>query len=173
MRSLFLCFFILVSTVVSGQMFVLHPVLGDTISREEKINYLLFPEIDDTVFNYAIVDSIESTVIVKVETNSGLLELSLTEQEVQTYRANISKLAAFYTNDEEESVTKSVLIKKDSTVSMKGAFIGEKQQEQINKQVKRDMRLQNDNERQEMYKQGLETSPGSIELFSGKRRKKK
>lgn len=160
--------------MVVGQRIVLHEALGDTISIQEKQQFLLFPQVADTAFRYAVIDSVSDKAVVTFGLTRGIMEKeSFDWPAFLAMRTQVSKLVAFYQGQLPEGQEKSILTSKDSTVSLEGKWINQDNINQMNKTVRQESRLQRDAERQQMYKQGLETSPTSIEIFSGGKRKKK
>lgn len=172
--SLFFISFFFIQLGVA-QQFVLHKAVGDTISLDEKQQYVLFTDIPDNEMLFAVLDSNASFVEVHITTNKREnFTKQLTWKEVDEMRMQIAKLAAYFAGELIGPDQKSVLTQKDTTISLEGKLLDTKSQEAINEAVRRDIKISEDATRQQLYKQGLETSPGSIELFStGKRKKKK
>lgn len=50
--KLFFLFLMSFSCFSQSNIFVLHSVIGDTINKQEKKDYFLFPELNDSIFNY-------------------------------------------------------------------------------------------------------------------------
>jgi hypothetical protein len=56
MRYLFTAVFLIVSAFILAQgVYPLHPSVGDTIDLNEKLDYSLFPKVDNNNFVYAII----------------------------------------------------------------------------------------------------------------------
>jgi hypothetical protein len=56
MRYLFTAVFLIVSAFISAQgVYPLHPSVGDTIDLNEKLDYSLFPKVDNNNFIYAVI----------------------------------------------------------------------------------------------------------------------
>lgn len=168
----FISFFVIQFCV--AQHFVLHQAIGDTISLDEKQQYVLFTDLPDNEMLFAVLDSHENFVEVHFTKTSGdNSSKQLTWKEVEETRQQIIKLVAYFAGELQADEQKSILTQKDSTISLEGKLLDARSQEEINKAVRRDAKINQDATRQQLYKQGLETSPGSIELFSGGKRKKK
>ena len=80
-------------------IFVLHPILGDTIDAVEKTDYLLFPEINDSIFNYCIIKNRIGwfNVCVYLKEDS-IITFQLDSSEINQYKVNIDKLYDYYSN---------------------------------------------------------------------------
>jgi hypothetical protein len=158
-----------------AQHFVLHKAVGDTITLDEKQQYVLFTDIPDEGVSYMLLDSSEVFVNAQVyKLDNTVISQQILWEEIEVMRLQIEKLVAYFAGELEGTDQKSVLTQKDSTISLEGKLLNEKSQEAINEAVRRDVKINQDATRQQLYKQGLETSPGSIELFStGKQKKKK
>jgi len=77
---------------------ILHQVVGDTISLKEKIDYLLFPEIADTNFNYGLVRYINTSYYIISYFKSDSLIRQIDSTDIYNYHKNIEKLYAYYSN---------------------------------------------------------------------------
>lgn len=160
--------------VSCAQHFVLHSAVGDTINQEEKQQFVLFSDVPDNDMLFAVMDSTEHYVELHVTmVNGNKLTQQYIWSEIAELKKQVDKLVAYYSGNIEMEVQPSILTQKDTTISLAGKLIDEQSQEEINKAVRRDVKINQDATRQQLYKEGLESSPGSIELFSGGKRKKK
>ena len=139
-------------------------------------DYPVFSNYINQPIAYAVVDSgvqIQLKVMYSEQNKEQVYVIEREElQEARTHIQKIYQVTHF--PDSVNAKQPSILVKKDSTASLKGKLIDEEQQKLINQQVRQDARLNRDARQQELFKQGLETSPGgSIELFNGRKLKKK
>ena len=85
-----LFFFSWMQCISQDSLFILHPILGEVIDKNEKKDYLLFPEIADSIFNYGYIQHAGN----KYCLNSYLLSDSLLSRiidtaEIQQYKINV------------------------------------------------------------------------------------
>ncbi len=75
----------------------LHPVIGDTISQNEKILFLLFPDIPDSSFQYATLQhKTDSIFILDEYVSNQHNKKELCFNELNYYKENIDKLLTYY-----------------------------------------------------------------------------
>ena len=104
-------FIILINLILSlgfqcksqDSLFVLHPIIGEIIDRNEKIDYLLFPEIKDSIFNYCSIKHEGDKYFVNshlVSDSINIIQLNISE--INQYQKNIDKLYDYYSSQPEE-----------------------------------------------------------------------
>ena len=139
------------------QVFVLHHLVGDTIEKNEKLKYILFPEIDIADFEYCYLITSNGEYFIKTytQTESVIIQKTDTAAINQNIR-NLNKLEAYFAQkdscDSQLSTTQNLQINAPMTVT--APLIGNETKVKIKKEVRRDSRLKNDAERQKNKKMG-------------------
>lgn len=147
-------------------LFVLHPLVGDTIDKAEKMNYFLFPSLKNDDFKCCyIIRSNDHFFVNSYTWNDSLSIRQIDTTEIRQYIVNIDKFHAFYLNraknDSLRKNKKFDLNFKDPVSSYNNEqLVGEQSRERIIKEVNRDNRMKSDVERANQTKQGTD-------LFSG------
>jgi len=176
---------ILIVIVISFQcyaqdrLFVLHSLVGDTINRNEKLNYLLFSEINDSDFKYCTITHSNDGYFVHTTTindSVAIKQVDLTE--IREIVVKLDKVMEYYSaqakQDSLKSANKLTLDFKDKNPNFKmDNIVGEDAKDRIFKEVRSENRIKGDAERLELREQGTErlTGNGRIEFY--KRRKKR
>lgn len=174
---LFVFGFCSVNLHAQDSLIVLHKVVGDTIGKNEKRQYLLFPEIPDSTFEYCTISQKNGIYFITSRFRNNLT--SATETNASTlngYKVNIEKLHEYYYNKAHPGASvapennfkakpENHLDKKVATPALTD--------EQKN-EIRRDARLKSDAEQMHNFKKGTEMNPGgNIELFNANTKKKK
>ena len=176
---LLIVMFVCVSGYSQSNLFVLHPQVGDTISKTEKIKFVLFPEIDNQNFQSGTITySAEGYFLhYKIQGNE-IATKQLSDSEINQYRINLDKLNEYYTNlsknDSLKDKVKSVVEIKDiNDGKINQNLINDETKNKISQEAIRDARMKEDAEQLNQIKKGNDiTGGGYIELF-GKKKKKK
>jgi hypothetical protein len=175
---------LLIAIVISFQcfsqdhLFVLHSLVGDTINQNEKLNYLLFRDINDSDFKYCTIihtkdgyfvhtRRIDDSVVIKQVDSTEIGEAIVKLDKVMEYYSTQTK------QDSLKNAKKLTLDFKDKDSNFKiDNIVGEDAKERIFKEVRSENRMKGDAERLELREQGTErlTGAGRIEFY--KRRKK-
>ncbi len=75
----------------------LHPIIGDTISQNEKILFLLFPDIPDSSFQFGTLkQNVDSAFFLDEFVSNQHYKKELTINEINKYKENIDKLLTYY-----------------------------------------------------------------------------
>jgi hypothetical protein len=92
--------FLHINTFSQDDILILHPCIGDTIDNIEKNKYLLFPEINDTLFRYAFIKHIGNEYLLYANLKNSNHEFvkQLDSLEIQLYAINIAKLNEYYSS---------------------------------------------------------------------------
>ena len=108
MRYLFTAVFLIVSTFISAQgLYPLHPSVGDTIDLNEKLDYSLFPKVENNDFVYAIIDfnnnnfQLYTLLEEIIDEETGLVlayrdSLILKQKQIIEEQQKIQKINAYY-----------------------------------------------------------------------------
>lgn len=155
-------------------IFILHPSVGAVIDKNEKMNYILFPEIADTSFQYCFIKPLKgSYCIFSYFRNDSLSISSVDSLDLVKYQTNISKLNEYFSNQSKPDSLKSTdQVKKDNQ-TMKYDILSPNTIKDIKDETRRDARLKDDEERMNRYRKGNELAPVDIYLFDLFSKKKK
>ncbi len=162
-------------------LFALHPLVGDTIDKAEKMNYYLFPSIKNDDFEYCYITQSDDQFFVNSYTlNDSISIQQIDTSEIKQYKVNLDKFVAFYLNR-----AKNDSLKRAEKIDLyfngvnpnynNEQLVGEQSRERISKEVRRDNRMQSDAERAGRIKQGSDIFDGGahFEFFSTGKKKKK
>jgi len=171
--------FIVFSSYSQNNLFVLHPLVGDTISKTEKIKFLLFPEIDNQNFLNGTITHSEEGYFLHYQTSGNKIDTKqISDSEISQYQVNLGKLDEYYSNlgknDSIKGKAKSVMeIEGEKDGKINKSLINDETKNRISQEAIRDARMKEDAERFDQIKKGNDISGGGyIELF-GKKKKKK
>ncbi len=177
--TLLIGLFVVFTCYSQNNLFVLHPLVGDTISQAEKIKFVLFPEIsNEDFFNGTLTHSAEGYFLHYQTKGNAITMKQISDSDINQYQINLGKLDEYYSNLNKNDSTK---IKVKSVVEIKGDQEGKLNKELINDETKnrisqeaiRDTRMKEDAERYDQIRKGNDITGGAyIELF-GKKKKKK
>lgn len=155
-------------------LFVLHPIIGEIIDRNEKIDYLLFPEINDSIFSYCQIKQVEDKFFVNSYLSSdSIIIVQLNVSEINQYQKNIDKLYDYYSSQPEaDSLNdlKVLILKEGNSFQIIDILID---YDKISNEARAEERMREDAERLRLQKQGGESSGVIIDFDYIRRNKKK
>jgi hypothetical protein len=167
--------------LAQDSLFILHPLVGDTIDKTEKLNYLLFPSIKNVDFKYCYIILSNHQFFVNSHTLSDSVNIQpIDSAEIRQYIVNLDKFLAYYSNK-----AKNDSLKQAGKIDLNfngynsnynnGQLVGEQSKERIIKEVERDNRMKSDVERANQTKQGLDLLGGGayLQFFRIGNKKKK
>lgn len=158
---------------------VLHPLVGDTIDKNEKIKYLLFPEINASDFKYGTISRTGNGYVLRYfDEKNNELSQSLDSSSFRQYRINLEKLNDYYSNQEKGDTLKvrekSILEQRsDRSHELKSKFVDDKTKDDISKEAIRNARLKDDAERRKQFENGNDLTGGGAYIEFSKKKKKK
>lgn len=155
-------------------LFVLHPIVGEIIDRNEKIDYLLFPEINDSLFNYCQIKQVEEKFIVNSYfVSDSTVTILLNISDINQYQKNIDKLYDYYSRQPEvDSLSNlKVLIQKEGNSFQIINIVIDNNN--LSNEARAEERLRDDAERLRLQKQGGEASGVIIDFDYIRKNKKK
>lgn len=171
-----LIFIVIKSGIAFSQdtIFILHPSVGAVIDKNEKMNYLLFPEIKDTTFQYCFIKPLKGSYCLFSYFHNDSLSISNVDSlELVDYQTNISKLTEYFSNQSKpDSIQTTDQVKKENEI-MKYDILSPNTIKDIKNETRRDARLKEDEERMNRYRKGNELAPVDIYLFDLFSKKKK
>lgn len=74
----------------------LHPSVGDTLEQIEKLDYSLFPFIDNEPFDYGVIGFEGESFVLKIHTESANWKQKLSQEQIIEAQQNIEKINAYY-----------------------------------------------------------------------------
>ncbi len=159
----FLTVFLLNLNVYSQKnLYVLHPLVGDTIDKIEKIQYMLFQEIADSNFRHCYLTFSDGEYFVNTCTLNGSIHITQVDSSlINRYKVNIEKLNQYYLTrakndtgkiDKKMSIDDEIL--KVSNTNDK--ILTPNTKDKILNDIRNTNRLNNDAERAKNFKQGTD-----------------
>ncbi|PWE00862.1 hypothetical protein [Marinilabilia rubra] len=115
--SAMLLVFFFVSPAISQKPVVLHPEVGDTIDLIEKLDYLLFTQVPDSLFDQGVLRKDGENYQLAVWHDTDIEKYDISIEDFESYAGNIEKLSAYYKRQKEKLEAgnkKSLVIKRDS-----------------------------------------------------------
>ena len=157
-----------ISCYAQRDIFILHPLVGDTIDKNEKLNYFLFPKTDNADFKFCFITHSNDQFFVNSHyVNDSVSIQPIDTTEIRQYMVNLDKFLAYYLNKERnDSLNKAKVLNRDFK-DLNGPYkndqlVGKQSLERINKEVERDNRMKTDVENANLTKQGLNLSGGGM-----------
>lgn len=137
----FLMTFFISTPVISQKQVELHPQVGDTIDLIEKLDYLLFTEIPDSLFDHGALTQNGEDYQLKVWHDGNTSEYGISDEEFEKYSGNVEKLSTYYQQQKEKlqaATQKSLVIKSDSIPpGLDIEWMSEKQKSKMIKESRR------------------------------------
>lgn len=169
---LFFCI-LLIQNVNSQNVYPLHPSVGDTIDVTEKLDYSLFPEIENSGFQYATIQFKKNKFILEIverdiDKETGLeIETSygqdLSQEKIIEEQQKIQKINAYYKYLAEEATKPkkqpTQAIQKSVPIRFEGAM-----SEKMKKEARMNLRLKEDSRRMQEFEMGLRPREVRIEF---------
>lgn len=139
---LFLVFVLFALPLKSQQPVVLHPVVGDTIDLIEKLDYLLFSDVPDSLFEQGVLVSKEQGYQLTVRNGEGISEFDVSREEFRMLSENVEKLSAYYqqkaAKNDASAKENSPLITRDSIpMGLNIEWMSEQQIKKMTKESRR------------------------------------
>jgi len=159
-----LFFFTLINGIAAQTYYPLHPAIGDTIDKLEKLDYSLFPKVDNKSYQFAMIlfdnDRYQIDVI---DTAGNSNRLAVSKEELIEAQQNIEKINKYYrlmaSEQTKESHQKSSLVNKKYPIRLEGPMT-----EQMRKEARMHVRLKEDARRRNEFKQGVGTNSLYLEF---------
>jgi hypothetical protein len=175
-------FIILINLILSigiqcrsqDSLFVLHPLVGDVIDRNEKIDYLLFPEINDSLFSYCQIKQVEERFfVISHLVSDSVITIQLNISEINQYNKNIDKLHEYYSSQPDEDTLinlKALILKEGNSFQIIDITIDS---DKLSNETRAEDRLRDDADRLRLQKQGSDAGGIYIDFDYIKKKKKK
>ncbi|HAH25285.1 MAG TPA: hypothetical protein DCL77_16275 [Prolixibacteraceae bacterium] len=157
----------------------MHSLVGDTIDRNEKLNYFLFPEINDSDFKFCTITPLKDEYAINIHTiNESVTIRKIDSIQMRQTILRLDKVAAYYANQEKKDSTKSVKIlpgdlKDLPSTRIQNPILGSDIKETIFQQARTSNRMKSDVERHQEALKGTDMFGDGAEIQFFKRHKKK
>jgi hypothetical protein len=133
--------FFISTPVISQKQVELHPQVGDTIDLIEKLDYLLFTEIPDSLFDHGTLTQNGENYQLKVWHDNEVDKYDVSVEKFEQYAGNVKKLSTYYQRQKEKlqaATKKSLVIKRDSIPpGLDIEWMSEKQKSKMIKESRR------------------------------------
>lgn len=164
---LFLFYFVVSPALSFGQEdrhYVLHPSVGDTIERLEKLDYSLFPFLENDAFEMATIgfENESFFILAEYDNSDSSLHRLLTQEEIIVAQQTIEKINAFYRRQAKEAEKSTPPINMVERIPNKRATLNAPMNEKMLKDVRMYQRLREDEIRRQEFING--TRPNQIHI---------
>ena len=157
MKMLLLLLSLLSCLLIKAQTYPLHPSIGDTIDRNEKLDYSLFPSIANQYFELATISFEEDSfyLVIAFKNLDSTQKMLLSKAALIQAQQNIEKVNQYYrykANQPKDtnSYKSSLGEHKSRPIRMDGPMT-----EQMKKEARMNIRLREDERRRREYEQGI------------------
>lgn len=169
---------IIVNGFAQNHLFILSPVVGDTIDRTEKLDYMLFPDVNDSTFKYCYITKSTNRYFVNTVTQSDSVFVQEVDSlRIKSYQENIEKLSEYYSNLEKQDSIKNaekltLMPQITNSHQVNNQLINQQDRKLIIDKVRQANRLQEDAERHQQVLDGNDIFGDGMRVeFRTKKRK--
>jgi hypothetical protein len=163
--SSFFLFYLLIKSVNSQPYYPLHPSVGDTIDRIEKLDYALFPKIENPELLHCFIDfeNDQYFLLAFYQGKQEAQKIGLTQEEIVEAQQNIEKINAYYLRKRRSDSLQAIKDEYPNKPSGKApVLMNGSLSEQAKKEARMYRRLQEDRRRMENHRRGIQ--PNEIRL---------
>ncbi len=166
----------LLNSFTQDTLLILHPVVGDTIDKNDKIDFSLFPEIDNSTFAYCFIKYSEKKFYLNSYTLAGPVSARpIDTTEIRQYMNNINILVDYYANEIKRDSIKNnenpSLSLNDRKPSPNPNIISHDTRNKIKFEMYQNERLKSDAERMKLNKQGSDIFGNGMRVEWSKRKR--
>lgn len=163
---LLLSFFCIIVLSISAQdVYPLHPTVGDTIDKYEKLDYSLFPSVKNNNFQFAVILYETDQFYLETASDSFLYKYPISQAEIVEQQQNIEKINAYYRLKEADtSQTEELILKDERPTGKDPVYLNEQLKKQISKDARMRVRLKEDRERMLQNQRGIPNNQLHIEF---------
>ena len=163
MKRILLVLFFLSFKLTAQDVYPLHPSIGDTLDLLEKLDYSLFPEVENNGFQYALITyRTDAFFLTSHFDNDSVASTKLDQETIIEAQQNIEKVNAYYRYlKEKETTEKNSTIHTDKAppIRLEGPM-----SDKMRKEARMNVRLQEDARRMQEFQQGLRPRELHIEF---------
>ncbi len=181
MKKLLYVFAFLFLPLVNGlsqdTLLILHPVVGDTIDKNDKIDFSLFPEIDNSTFKHCFIKYSAKKFYLNSFTLTGSSAIRpIDTTEIRQYMKNIDILVDYYASeikrDSAERAGKVTLnLNNPNPNNVNPRLISNDTRNKIIYEMYQNERLKADAERMKLDKQGLDVLGNGMRVEWSRRKR--
>lgn len=151
--------------VDAQDIYPLHPTVGDTIDKFEKLDYSLFPSVGNENFDFAIIRYHNGNYFLETKTDSLTEKLALSKELIIEQQQNIEKINAYYRlKAADTSKTKAIYLDENRPTGKEPVYLNEQLKKQISKDARMRIRLQEDRRRMLENQRGIQNNQLHIEF---------
>lgn len=96
-------FFAIPNCIAQNNVITIHPSVGDTIDRTEKIKYMLFEKIENDIYLFSVISRYKQDTTIIHFKRSDTVKLKITDGEIISIIYNIDRLNVYYNSGEATS----------------------------------------------------------------------
>lgn len=166
----------LANSFTQDTLLILHPVVGDTIDKNDKIDFSLFPEIDNSTFKHCFISYSAKKFNLNSYTLAGSVAVRpIDTTEIRQYMNNINILVDYYANEIKRDSIKNnenpSLSLNDRKPDLNRNLISTDTRNKIKFEMYQNERLKSDAERMKLKKQGSDIFGNGMHVEWSKRKK--
>ncbi len=139
MRAILILVFITICLSVFSQdkLIVLHPVVGDTIDKQEQQNFVLFSDIVNQDFISATIHCENLKYVMRINSILGLVIVNIKKEDIDENSQHVDKLVRYFkTLDEKKDSLNINLRTAESWPKFQSEFLNEAQKKKIAKEAR-------------------------------------
>lgn len=144
--------------------YLLHPSVGNTIERQEKLDCSLFPFLENDDFEMAVIGYEDQAyfILAKYSDIDTMSRKLLDQEQIVNAQRNIEKINAFYRRQAKAQTEESPSINMMKQQANSKATLNAPMSEQIKKDIRMNQRLRDDEIRRQEFMNG--TRPNQIHI---------
>lgn len=154
--------------LASGQVYYpLHPSIGDTLDRMEKLDYALFPKVKNPNLSYCLInfEANEYQLLAFYQEKNEPIKHLLVREEIIEAQRNIEKINAFYRRKaKEDSLKPKKEVLPNRPTGRTPSYTQGTLSEKAKKEARMYIRLQEDRRRMEQHQRGIQPNQMRIEF---------
>jgi hypothetical protein len=173
----FIILFRFISCISQDSIFILHPAVGEIIDKNEKKQFYLFPEINDSNFKFCYIKTLkEGYLLYCVFISDSVITNLIDTIKIQEYNTNINKLVEFYAyeakKDSLNNSKENIDLKTINNNNPNKDLISNDVRSKIDDETRANTRMKEDNERLNLKKQGADITGDGVRVEWHRKKKK-
>ncbi|MCB0802252.1 MAG: hypothetical protein HND54_06600 [Bacteroidetes bacterium] len=139
-------------------VYPLHPSIGDTLHAIDKLDYSLFPDISNSDFQFGTISFENDTFYLNANYINQFQKFALSKESIIEAQQNIEKVNAYYrlkAKEDLESTQKAENYYGDKPSGKTPVFLNEAMNDQIKKEARMFLRIQEDAQRLRDHQNGI------------------
>lgn len=157
--------FLFSTSLLAQDFYPLHPSVGDTIDRIEKLDYSLFPKVSNQDFEFGLIKFIHDEFVFVGYYQNEQIEFSLNRNELIEAQQNIEKINAYYRRKAfDDSIKVVESINRNRPTGQTPVYVQGPMNEQAKKEARMYRRIETDRRMFNEYQRGLRDNPILIDF---------